>query len=63
MTVKELIEQLKQFDENNEVIVDTDSFSYDSYDFDDVHFVELQQFTTRDKDGNEVGKVDQVVIG
>lgn len=60
MTVKELIEQLKQFDENNEVIVDTDSFSYD---FDDVHFVELQQFTTRDKDGNEVGKVDQVVIG
>ena len=60
MTVKELIEQLKQFDENSEVIVDTDSFSYD---FDDVHFVELQQFTTRDKDGNEVGKVDQVVIG
>ena len=60
MTVKELIEQLKQFDENNEVIVDTDNFSYD---FDDVHFVELQQFTTRDKDGNEVGKVDQVVIG
>ena len=59
MTVKELIEQLKQFDENNEVIVDTESFSYD---FDDVHFVELQQFTTRDKDGNEVGKVDQVVI-
>lgn len=23
----------------------------------------LQQFTARDKDGNEVGKVDQVVIG
>ena len=60
MTVKELIEQLKQFDENNEVIIDTESLSYD---FDDVHFVELQQFTTRDKDGNEVGKVDQVVIG
>ena len=59
MTVKELIEQLKQFDENNEVIIDTESFSYD---FDDVHCVELQQFTTRDKDGNEVGKVDQVVI-
>lgn len=26
MTVKELIEQLKQFDENNEVIIDTESF-------------------------------------
>ena len=62
MTVKELIEQLKQFDENNEVIIDTESFSY-NYDFDDVHFVELQQFTIRDKDGNEVDKVDQVVIG
>lgn len=60
MTVKELIEQLKQFDENNEVVIDTDNFSYD---FDDVHFVELQQFTARDKDGNEVDKVDQVVIG
>ena len=60
MTVKELIEQLKQFDENNDVIIDTESFSYD---FDDVHFVELQQFTARDKDGNEVDKVDQVVIG
>lgn len=60
MTVKELIEQLKQFDENNEVVIDTDNFSYD---FDDVHFVELQQFTARDKDGNEVAKVDQVVIG
>ena len=60
MTVKELIEKLQQFDENEEVIVDTGCFSYD---FDDVHFVELQQFTARDKDGNEVGKVDQVVIG
>ena len=60
MTVKELIEQLKQFDENNEVIIDTESSLYD---FDDVHFVELQQFTSRDKNGNEVGKVDQVVIG
>ena len=60
MTVKELIEQLKQFDESNEVVIDTDNFSYD---FDDVHFVELQQFTARDKDGNEVDKVDQVVIG
>jgi len=60
MTVKGLIEQLKQFDENNEVVIDTDNFSYD---FDDVHFVELQQFTVRDKDGNEVDKVDQVVIG
>lgn len=60
MTVKELIKQLKQFDENNEVVIDTDNFSYD---FDDVHFVELQQFTARDKDGNEVDKVDQVVIG
>lgn len=60
MTVKELIEKLQQFDDDTEVIVDTESFSYD---FDDVHFVELQQFTARDKDGNEVGKVDQVVIG
>lgn len=60
MTVKELIEKLQQFDDDTEVIVDTDSFFYE---LDDVHFVELQQFTTRDKDGNETGKVDQVVIG
>ncbi len=60
MTVKELIEQLKQFDDDTEVIVDADSFACE---LDDIHFVELQQFTARDKDGNEVGKVDQVVIG
>lgn len=60
MTVKELIEKLQQFDGDAEVIIDTESFSYD---FDDVHFVELQQFTARDKEGNETGKVDQVVIG
>ena len=60
MTVKELIEKLQQFDDDTEVIVDTDSFFYE---LDDVHFVELQQFTARDKDGNEVAKVDQVVIG
>lgn len=60
MTVKELIEKLQQFDDDTEVVVDTDSFFYE---LDDVHFVELQQFTTRDKEGNETGKVDQVVIG
>lgn len=60
MTVKELIEKLQQFDENKEVIVDTDSFYYE---LDDIHFVELQQFTELDDNGNEVGKVDQVVIG
>lgn len=60
MTVKELIEKLQQFDENKEVIVDTDSFYYE---LDDIHSVELQHFTERDDDGNEVAKVDQVVIG
>ena len=57
MTVKELIEKLQQFDENTEVIVDTDSFWYQ---LDDVHSVELQHFT--DCDDKEVTE-DRVVIG
>ena len=60
MTVKELIEKLQQFDENKQVIIDTDSFYYE---LDDIHSVELQHFTERDDNGNEVAKVDQVVIG
>ena len=57
MTVKELIEKLQQFDENTEVIVDTDSFWYQ---LDDIHSVELQHF--KDCDDKEVTE-DRVVIG
>lgn len=60
MTVKELIEKLQQFDENKEVIVDTDQFFYE---LDDIHSVELQHFTERDDDGKEIRKEDLVVIG
>lgn len=60
MTVKELIEKLQQFDENKEVIVDTDGFYYE---LDDIHSVELQHFTERDDNGNVVAKEDLVVIG
>ena len=56
MTVKELIEKLQQFDENTEVIVDTDGFYYQ---LDDIHSVELQYFT--DCDDKEVTE-DRVVI-
>ena len=60
MTVKELIEKLKQFDENIVVVID-DSCLKDNRD--DVHDVTLQQFTVFDKDGNrtKIG-IDQVVI-
>ena len=57
MTVKELIEKLQQFDENTEVIVDTDSFWYQ---LDDIHSVELQHF--HDCDDKEITE-DRVVIG
>lgn len=58
MTVKELIEKLKQFDENNDVVID-DSCLKDNRD--DVHDVTLQQSTVIDKDGNEAS-IDEVVI-
>lgn len=58
MTVKELIEKLKQFDENTEVVID-DSCLKDNRD--DVHDVTLQQSTVIDKDGNEAS-IDEVVI-
>ena len=58
MTVKELIEKLKQFDENNDVVIDESCLSDN---LDDVHDVMLQQFTVLDKDGNETS-IDQVVI-
>lgn len=58
MTVKELIEKLKQFDENNDVVIDESCLSSN---LDDVHGVTLQQFTVIDKDGNEAG-IDEVVI-
>ena len=60
MTVKELIEKLQQFDENKEVIVDTDGFYYE---LDDIHSVELQHFSERDDNGNVIDRVDYVVIG
>ena len=53
-------EKLQQFDENKEVIVDTDGFYYE---LDDIHSVELQHFTERDDNGNVVAKEDLVVIG
>ena len=58
MTVKELIEKLKQFDENNDVVID-ESCLLDN--LDDVHDVTLQQSTVIDKDGNEAS-IDEVVI-
>ena len=58
MTVKELIEKLKQFDENNDVVIDESCLSVNLY---DVHDVTSQQFTVIDKDGNETS-IDEVVI-
>ena len=58
MTVKELIEKLKQFDENTDVVIDESCLSDN---LDDVHDVTLQQFTVIDKDGNKAN-IDQVVI-
>lgn len=58
MTVKELIEKLKQFDENNDVVIDESCLSCN---LDDAHDVTLQQFTVIDKDGNEAS-IDEVVI-
>lgn len=58
MTVKELIEKLKQFDENADVVIDESCLS--DY-LDDVHDVTLQQSTVIDKDGNETS-IDEVVI-
>ena len=58
MTVKELIEKLKQFDENKNVVIDESCLSDN---LDDVHDVTLQQFTVIDKDGNKAS-IDQVVI-
>lgn len=58
MTVKELIEKLKQFDENNDVVIDESCLSDN---LDDVHDVMLQQSTIIDKDGNETS-IDEVVI-
>lgn len=59
MTVKELIEKLQQFDENKEVIVDTDGFYYQ---LDDIHSVELQHFKERGSDGKVIRREDLVVI-
>lgn len=58
MTVKELIEKLKQFDENNDVVIDESCLSDN---LDDVHDVTSQQFIVIDKDGNKAN-IDQVVI-
>ena len=58
MTVKELIEKLKQFDENSDVVIDESCLSDN---LDDVHDVTSQQFIVIDKDGNKAN-VDQVVI-
>ena len=58
MTVKELIEKLKQFDENNDVVIDESCLSDN---LDDVHDVTLAQCTVIDKDGNKAS-IDQVVI-
>ena len=58
MTVKELIEKLKQFDENNDVVIDESCLSDN---LDDVHDVALTQCTVIDKDGNKAS-IDQVVI-
>ena len=58
MTVRELIEKLKHYDENNDVVIDESCLSDN---LDDVHNVTLQQFTVIDKDGNEAS-INQVVI-
>ena len=58
MTVKELIEKLKQFDENSDVVIDESCLKDNR---DDVHDVTLQQCTVIDKDGNEAS-IDEVVI-
>ena len=58
MTVKELIEKLKQFDENCDVVIDESCLSDN---LDDVHDVTSQQFIVIDKDGNKAN-IDQVVI-
>ena len=58
MTVKELIEKLKQFDENNDVVIDESCLSDN---LDDVHGVTSQRFIVIDKDGNKAN-IDQVVI-
>ena len=58
MTVKELIEKLKQFDENSDVVIDESCLSDN---LDDVHDVTSQQFIVIDKDGNKTN-IDQVVI-
>ena len=58
MTVKELIEKLKQFDENSDVVIDESCLSDN---LDDVHDVMSQQFIVIDKDGNKAN-IDQVVI-
>ena len=58
MTVKELIEKLKQFDENNDVVIDESCLSDN---LDDVHDVTSQQFIVIDKDGNKAN-IDKVVI-
>ena len=58
MTVKELIEKLKQFDENSDVVIDESCLSDN---LDDVHDVTSQQFIVTDKDGNKAN-IDQVVI-
>lgn len=58
MTVRELIEKLKQFDENTNVVIDESCLSDN---LDDVHDVTLQQFIVFDKEGNGTS-IDQVVI-
>ena len=58
MTVRELIEKLKQFDENSDVVIDESCLSDN---LDDVHDVTSQQFIVIDKDGNKAN-IDQVVI-
>ena len=58
MTVKELIEKLKQFDENADVVIDESCLSDN---LDDVHDVTSQQSTVIDKDGNKTS-IDEVVI-
>ena len=58
MTVRELIEKLKQYDENNDVVIDESCLSDN---LDDVHGVMLVQCTVIDKDGKGTS-IDQVVI-
>ena len=58
MTVRELIEKLKQYDENNDVVIDESCLSDN---LNDVHGVALVQCIVLDKDGNKAN-IDQVVI-